>query len=45
MKRISVSFVSLVFVMALRPAVAQVSNEIPGSILTPDRVQSSIGAL
>ncbi len=42
MKRIQVGVIILAFAAALHPAVAQ---EIPKSITTPDRVQSSIGTL
>ncbi len=42
MKRMHVAVVSLVFAAALHSGVAQ---ELPKSILTPDKVQSSIGAL
>ena len=42
MKRNHIAIISLFFAAALHPAVAQ---EIPKSITTPDRVQSSIGTL
>jgi hypothetical protein len=42
MKRIHAAFLSVVFAVAMQSAVGQ---EIPKSIATPDRVQSSIGTL